>query len=249
MSHTATDEEVSKANAGQILCLLHDPSRPSPCPTYHSGTQAKRAPHKLGLRRAEGPISESSYSLSDHNIITDPYRPNVTFPENSKERHGGRKRITTSKRGLNLTKLVNESFSDLCNVVLIEKHKMKHHVHAESYHIYSSQETIYQDNSNSLPSSLNIFSPPSKKPKYKSKLSLSKKTGNIALLCSKCLFEGSPYRCINQKSLDIHIKLKHNQNSIICSECYDKSGVNIMFSNYKQFKHHLNECHSDYGQT
>ena len=207
------------------------------------GKRPKRAPHNAGFRKASGPTKDSNYTLIDSQTVPeqDPYKPNVIFPSNARQRHGGR---PTGRKAIRSATRVNYD-----NIIFDALKKMSIRA-KKSQELDSSQNVNTQSSPCEIPLSYEIPSSGSeheltpskvrKEPVVKKRLQKKKKsTGNI--MCYYCIASDKRTKNVyrSQKDLDEHIKRSHNQNVIVCAQCYNANRENIVkFKNEVTLREH-----------
>ena len=232
-SHKANNDEITCANNGKLLSVLHTAPVKG---TQLIGRPAKRAPHNAGFRRKSGPLVESNALISpDLKDAPDPYRPQVKFPENTRDRHGGRKMIRASKRGLNLKSVLDKGLKQLGVHMKKSKEEKEFKINASpdvdsSKSIHDTCPDLEQLTDN-FPASM----PVSLVPVAKKQKMMYQDT----IACGKCLDEKKqPFTCSNKKKLDFHMQRAHREEHFVCAKCLKTLKIIVRFSTEKEFKNH-----------
>ncbi|KAK6175289.1 hypothetical protein SNE40_013782 [Patella caerulea] len=239
MSHKAEEKEIDNAKSGKILSVLHDQSHTRI--SRPKGNLATRLPHNQGNRRLGDCVKDPKYDLllpvPSQNLsdgIQDPYKPNVVFPDNSKERHGGRKRIPIASRGINFDKVVQQAMVSLgITLKSSEQDSVK----------VTDTDTQNIDINNDVP---DICIDTKSKTANKIAIDSSQAECVKPITCFTCiqLNQKPPYTCKTQTELLKHISISHNLRLLTCTKCFSDSGSIIQFENENQLKKHSRISHS-----
>ncbi|KAK6186404.1 hypothetical protein SNE40_008445 [Patella caerulea] len=239
ISHKADQKDVDNAKLGKILSVLHDQSHTRI--SRPKGNLATRLPHNQGNRRLGDCVKDPKYDLllpvPSQNLsdgIQDPYKPNVVFPDNSKERHGGRKRIPIASRGINFDKVVQQAMLSLGITLQSSEQDSVKVIDTDTQNI---------DINNDVP---DICIDTKNKTANKIAKDSSQAECVKPITCFTCiqLNQKPPYTCKTQTELLRRISVSHNLRLLTCTKCFSDTGSIIQFENENQLKKHSRVSHS-----
>ncbi|XP_074661727.1 uncharacterized protein LOC141914437 isoform X2 [Tubulanus polymorphus] len=239
-SHIASSNDINAARKGHILSILHNESH---CGIkLISGRPAKRQPHNMAHRRAEGPIKDNQVAINLPELeVIDPYCPKVTMPKDAENaRHGGRKIIRPANRGVSFSAMVENAAIKLGKKAKISEIETIDSTDPDPGNDIEFSADILSQNKSSLPKKSKDTKPKDIKSipvvKNDSKSVLFEKS----IVCSFCIKDkiNPPYLCSCRRELDRHISTSHSSlKPISCAICWADGVINSYASETFLQKH------------